>query len=155
MHPWGWHHHYHRGGRRLVWFAFGAAAATWWHHAKTRTEAQGGFGCTWRHRRELEALRAAGSGEAPPPELERWAWQFKHAPLPPPPQHARSVIAPVDPSTSDTPTPASAPNMSAHDWEAVRRERWARENARAATEWDEEKERMREFAQRAEEKVRV
>jgi hypothetical protein len=157
MHPWasGWHHHHHRGGRRVVWFALGAVAATWYHHAKERRDVQGGWGCTWRHRRELEALRAAGTGEPAPAELEysrEWRLQY-----PPPSLRSQQLASPAR-AAPPSPPPAEMPPMPERlpgDWETVRRERWSPPSSQPAPEWEEEKERVREFTKQAEEKVRV
>jgi hypothetical protein len=163
-HP-GWHGGYRRGGSRILWFALGAVAATWHFKAKEHTH-RDGFGCTWQHRRELEALRAAGAGEAPPRELEalraspspererwrfsaRWGQPAADTSLPPP-----SALEPLAvPSASASLPPAFA------DLNKFQQEGWTREDAikaaeAAADRWAAEQERLHQLTKQAEEKVR-
>jgi hypothetical protein len=154
MHGWGSYHHYHRGGSRILWFILGASAASWHYHSKEAREREGGWGCTWRHRRELEALRAAGAGESAPPELERWAWQAKWGSHP----NAQPVPGPAPAPTQAVDAVPALVGPPAVDWEALKRERWSRENemrTKAANEWAVEQERLRDLAKNAEEKVHL
>jgi hypothetical protein len=194
MHPWGWHHHhgyYRRGGSRLLWFAIGAGTAAWYIRSKEMREQSGGWGCTWRHRRELESLRQAGAGIDPPPstrsantEGDRWVWRAHthwggpaHNPetsFTPPEkaeqhQQAAKMRANAEARSASEETRYMAqaealmsptPGIPAPvDWEAVKRERWVDERAKAASsvppEWMEEAERLKAFGKQAEEKVRI
>lgn len=157
----GMHHHcYRRGGSRLVWFIIGGVSTAWWmrareHHAAYHQHQQ--IGCTWKHRRELEAPHpGVEPADAQRPFFESWGF---HAPRPGPaavsPQGAAPASAQV-PMSAPVPTPGQQP---AHgmSWEEVQKERWAdeqRARVAAAQQWEDEKEQLRSFAKQAETKVR-
>lgn len=187
MHP-CYHGYYRRGGSRLLWFAIGAGTAAWYIRSKEIREQSGGWGCTWRHRRELESLRQAGAGIEPSPassstEADRWVWRAHGhwgGPVhPSEPSHlqqekveqhhqAAKMRANAEAQSASeearkmaqaealmSPTPGIPAPV---DWEAVKREHWAEERAKATAsvppEWAEEAERLKAFGKQAEEKVK-
>jgi hypothetical protein len=161
MHPWGAYHHYHRrGGSRFIWFTLGFGAAAWYYHVKEETNKQGGWGCTWKHRRELEALRQAGAGMDPPmmipapqqpllsspssPPVQEWGWhgQSRWGSTPAPAaqiqmEEARKAaevaqIQAREIMRAEAAMSSTPEAPSPTDWEAVKRERWAEHRAKVA-----------------------
>lgn len=146
----GMHHCYRRGGSRLLWFAIGSIATTWFIKSRDASH-RGGWGCTFQHRRELEAVHrsAADAAASAPAPFEPWALPgARPALLPagPPPAAAAPAVAATAPAESG----------AARAWDDVQRERWAdeqRARAAAAQRWEEEKDQLRQFTKQAEEKV--